>query len=793
MSASHAGVGRTLVCVPKPRFPGKRPRFSGGNQKPSFLSQHKFLDKASVITRLAVAAVVGGALVAGVALPAVGGIGSVMRNAANKFNTLSTPELHQLPVRSELLDRSGKVLAYYYPRGIDRVPVSYSQISPEMRTAIVAIEDSRFYQHGAIDFRGTIRALINDLEHKPIQGGSTLAQQYVKNVEILSAPNPQQAFASATQETIGRKIRELRMAVRAEHTMSKDDILAGYLNVAFFGNEAYGVEVAAERYFSTTAGKLTLPQAALLAGVVEDPTKYDPVLHPANALARRNVVLARMYQLHDISYATERAALKAPLGLNQSIPQSGCTSKSARYAAYLCDYVVAVIKHDSAYKKVWARLNGSGGLIITTTLDPQDQKAADHAVDHILPPPPSRFNPGQNADTEVLIQPGTGKVRAIAIDRRYGVGPGQNIVDYAVGPQYDGTGGVQIGSTGKVYTMVTALEQGVPFGYSKTVGFSASVGGFTNCEGHYLAPWSLHNDESERGGHYTLYTGTTFSINVFFAYLEQKVGLCNVVRTAAKMGLTWPDGKSLLKPDRREGHPYSADNDPSFTLGADDVTPMGVAAADATLPARGIFCSPIAITKIVTMTGTNLPVESAHCHRVLSQTVADGANYILQGDLTGLGTAASDAIPRPAASKTGTADNYMSAFFVGYTPDLLGAVWVGNPTNPQTHPMLGYPGSCYRPAGSDTQYCPGSMYGSMAPGNTWMITFLRAALAHPPHNFVPVPQGSPLFSQGNGIVSPTPPAPTHHPVPPPHHPGPGGGHNGGGGGGGGHGGGGGGH
>jgi membrane peptidoglycan carboxypeptidase len=731
---------------------------------------------------LAVAAVVGGALVAGVALPAVGGIGSVIRNAANHFNTLDTPELHQLPVRSEILDRHGKLLAYYYQRGIDRLPVSFAQISPPMRTAIVAIEDSRFWVHGAIDFRGTVRAVVNDLEHKPIQGGSTLAQQYVKNVEILSAPDPQKAFASATQETIGRKIRELRMAVRVEHTMSKDQILAGYLNAAFFGNESYGIESAAERYFSTSAAKLTLTQAATLAGMVEDPTYYDPLQFPSNAKNRRDIVLNRMAQLHDISAATAAAAEQQPLGLNTSVPQqSGCTSKSAKYAAYFCDYVIAVIKHDKAYHKVWTRLNGAGGLIITTTLDKKDQLAANHAVDYILPPPRSPYNPGKNADTEVLIQPGTGQVRAIGIDRRYGTGKGQNLVDYAVGPQYDGGDGVQIGSTGKVYVMVTALEQNLPFGYAKTVPYQATVGGFTNCKGQYLNPWQVHNDESEKGGHYTLYTGTTASINVFFAYLEQKVGLCNVVKTASQMGLTWPNGKSLLKSYHGSS---SADNYPSFTLGSVDVTPMAVAAADATLPARGVFCSPVAIKKIVTTTGTKLPVESANCHRVMSQSVADAANYILQGDLNGLGTATPDNIPGlPAASKTGTADNYMSAFFVGYTPELLGAVWVGNPTDPRKYPMQGT-GSCYHQAFGGL-YCPGFMYGSMAPGNTWMLTFMHADLANPPRYFVPVSPGSPLFSMGNGIVSPNPP-------PPPHHTGGGGGggggghHHGGGGGGGGH-------
>ncbi len=730
------------------------------------MSQHKFLGNVSVVTRLVIASAVGGALVAGIALPTVGMIGTVIRNAADKFNTLSTPELHQLPVRSELLDRHGKLLAYYYPRGIDRVPVTYAQIAPVMRNAIVAIEDSRFYQHGAIDFRGTIRALINNLEHKPIQGGSTLAQQYVKNVEILSAANPQQAFATAAADTAGRKIRELRMAARVEHTMPKNQILAGYLNVAFFGEQSYGVEVGAERYFSTTAAHLTLTQAAMLAGIVQNPSAYDPLVYPKNALDRRNIVLARMAQLHYISAAVAAAAEKQPLGLKPTIPQSGCTSSSAKYAAYLCDYVIAVIRHDAAYKQVWARLNGTGGLTITTTLDRKDQRAANHAVNQILPAPPSSFNPGHNADTEVLIQPGTGKIRAIAIDRPYGTGPHQNTVNYAVGPQYDGGQGVQIGSSGKVYVMVTALEQGLPFGYSKTVPYSAQVTGYTNCKGQpvgQLLPngqlgWQVHNDESEPGGHYSLYTGTTASINVFFAYLEQKVGLCSVVRTAAQMGLTWADGKSLLRPDRREGNLASADNIPSFTLGAVDVTPMAVAAADATLPARGIYCSPIPITKIVTTSGTRLPVESAHCHRVMPTVIADAGNYILQGDLNGHGTATADAIPRPAAAKTGTADNYMSAFFVGYTPDLLGAVWVGNPTDPRLHPMQGT-GSCYRASGG--LYCPGFMYGSMAPGNTWQITFLRAALAQPPRNFVPVPPSSSLFSLGDGIVSPTPP-PHHH-------------------------------
>jgi membrane peptidoglycan carboxypeptidase len=725
------------------------------------------LRKIGVAGQLALLAVISGMLAAALVLPAVGVAGMAVRNAANKFNTLSTPELGQLPVRSQILDDHGKLLAFYYPRGIDRVPVTFAQIAPVMRTAIVAIEDSRFWEHGAIDFKGTVRAVVNNLEHKAVQGGSTLAQQYVKNVLILSSANPQQEALSAASGTVSRKLRELRMAVEVEHQMTKDDLLAAYLNVAPFGGEIYGIEVASEHYFHTSAADLTLPQAALLAGMVDNPTLYDPVQNPTGVMHRRDVVLARMLQLGDITKAQELQAEAVPAGLHIKLQQAGCTASSAMYAAFFCDYALAVMKHDAAFKQAWARLQGTGGLTVYTTLDRKDQIAALNAVNYEMPAPPSGINPGKNAEAEVMIQPGTGDVRAIGIDRPYGMGPGETTVNYAVGPQYDGTtDGVQIGSTGKVYTMVAALEQGIPFGYSKNVPFQAAVGPFSSCTGAYVNPWQVHNDESEPGGNYTLYTGTTDSINVFFAYLEQKVGLCNVVKTAAQMGLTWPDGTSLLKPYNGNS---SADGTASFTLGSDGVAPIDVAAADATLPSRGIYCHPIPVTKIVTSTGSTLPVESAGCHRALSSAVADAANYILQGDLNGHGTATVDQIPHPAAAKTGTADQYRSAFFVGYTPDLLATVWAGNPIDPVKYPMSGYPGSCYR-AG-----CNGFMYGSMAPGNTWQISFLHANLDPSAPSFVPVDPASPLWSLGDGLVAPHPKA-TATPTP-------GGGRRGGGGGG----------
>ena len=729
-----------------------------------------------------------GLIVAAVAVPAVGGIGILARDAANKFNNLAVPALGQLPVRSEILDRHGHLIAYYYPDNIDRVPVSYGQIAPVMRQAIVAIEDARYYQHGALDFKGTLRALVNNVEHNPVQGGSTLAQQYVKNALILTATTSAQK-ADAIQDTTARKIRELRIAIKVEHELTKDQLLAAYLNAAYFNNHAIGVELAAERYFSTTASRLTLTQAALLAGMVENPAQYNPLAFPRNARTRRNMVLTRMAQLHYITPARARAAERASLGLHPSTLalQSGCTSRSARDAAFFCDYVQSVMKNDPAYHDAWTQLNKTGGLKIYTTLNEQDQRAAQHAVDYMVPPPPSQYNPAGNAAAEVLIQPGTGKVRAIAVDRPYGNdrAAGQDNVDYAVDSKYDGGVGVQTGSSSKIFTLLTALKQGYPFGFSLKIVSPSSIAGYTNCHGQDAGVYTLSNAEgaTPKPETFTLYNGTTESINVFFAHLEQRVGLCNVVKTAVSLGDHRADGRSLFqgvgKPGRA-GYQYPADDIPSFTLGSINVSPMTMAAAYATVAARGVFCSPIAIGKIVTMSGGLLPVKSAGCHRVISTAIADAATHILQGVMVSPGTAADDDVIRdgvviPQAGKTGTADDFEYAAFAGFTPRLTGYVSMFNPKGPISHPMEGYPGSCYR-AG-----CVNEVFGANA-GQIWQLTFEHADLGRGIANFVPVPADSIFYSKGDGVSSPTPVKHTKTPAPGPTT---GPGHGGGGGGGGG--------
>jgi membrane peptidoglycan carboxypeptidase len=705
--------------------------------------------KVGIGVRIILYAVVAGLLAGGLAIPAVGAVGLVTRNQTNSFNNMKTGVIGQLPVRSEILDSQGGLLAYVYPRGIDREPVSFNQISPIMRKAIVAIEDSRFYQHGAIDVRGTIRAIVYDLEHKQVQGGSTLTQQYVKNALILTAPNTQMA-EEATSETLSRKIKELRLAIEVERKMTKNQILAGYLNAAFFGtfygNQAVGVGAAAERYFDTTAAKLTLPEAAMLAGMVENPALDNPVTDPTAAIKRRNVVLARMAQLHVISQASAVAAGKRGLGLHLSPLQTGCTSGSAKVAAFFCDYVVSVLKQDSAYSKAWNVLNTTGGLKIITTLSRQDQLAAKQAVNYMVPQPPNGANPGGNADSEVVIQPGSGHIKAIANDRSYGTNPRtQTLINYAVNSPYDGGVGVQTGSSSKLFTLITALEQGVPFGFPQTVPAATTLTGFTNCKGEPTGPWNVINDSPSEKGGYTLYNATAQSVNIYFGMLERKVGLCNVVKTAAAMGVTRADGKSLLKWDHGQ---VPADNLPSFTLGSVNVSPMSMAAAYATVAARGVYCTPIAVSSIISQTGARLPIQKPDCHQVIPAGVADAASYVLQSVLT-VGTAAGLGIGRPAAGKTGTSDNFDFAAFGGYTPTLAGYVSTFNPVDPVSHPMSGI-GSCYR------EGCPGEMFGADAPAHTWQMTFLHANLGAPA-GFVMSDIPGELWSMGTGVNNPAPP------------------------------------
>lgn len=779
-----------LYVSPARCVPHKRTSYWTGRRTLGRVQLGEIVTRTSVLGRLVTFAAIGGVLAAAMVLPIVATTGVLVRNEADKFTTLSLTA-QGLPQRSEILDRNGNLLAYvygvdvpYYSTatkagvvqyfGWDRQPVTYGQIAPNMVNALVGIEDSRYWAHGAIDLRGTIRAAVNDLQHQPVQGGSTIAQQYVKNVLLLKAEmaDNSQGVTAAAADTLSRKLNELRMAVASEHQQSKQDIVAGYLNDAFFDNNAYGVEAAAETYFDTSAGKLTVTQAATLAGIVENPSEYDPIAHPGTALTRRNTVLYRMATTNNgLTMAQFKVDEAKPLGLHVAIPQSGCQSSSVGTAGFFCQYVEEVFLNDPAYGKTplaRAKLLATGGLKIYTTLNQKDQQAANNAVNYVMPTNSGYYNPSHNADTEAVVQPGTGQIEAMAEDRSYGTDRGQTEINYAVNTAYGGSTGVQTGSSSKLFTLITALKQGVPFGFQLTVPGSTTVTGYTNCEGGpagtttsgVVGGYDVSNAEGPGKSTDSLYTGTTNSINVFYAELEKKVGLCNVVHTAVDLGMTRADGTPLLSWDGKNVPP--ADNFPSFTLGSVNVSPLSMASAYATVAARGTYCSPVAMTKVVASSGHTLAVPSANCHRVLSTDVADAVNYILQGVLT-TGTAGNigGLTGREAAGKTGTSNVESNngtpyAAFAGYTPSLVGYVSVFNPISP-TGDTMANQSACYR-LESGIQSCPGEMFGADAPGSTWHMSFDHADLG-PVTYFVPVSPDSPFLSMGDGTVVIQPPTP----------------------------------
>ncbi len=731
--------------------------------------------KTSAIGRLIVMAALGGVLAAAIALPVVAASGILVRNTADKFTAL-TVDASSLPQRSAIFDRQGNLITYVYGvdlgkgrtyTGINRAPVAYGKISPNMRKAIVAIEDDRFWAHGALDVKGTFRALVNDLEHKPIQGGSTLEQQYVKNVLVLESPDDPAAQQAATADNLSRKLDQLRMAVQIAHSMSKEQILAGYLNDAYYGSGAWGIEAAAETYFNTSAAKLTMLQAATLAGIVENPTAYDPRTNPATSATRRNTVLARIAATSPgaLSPAEAQVLEQKKLVLHNGAKQSGCTANTVGIDGFFCDYVIHTLLLDhqlGATTEDRAKLLATGGLSIHTTLSPEDQSSATSAVNYVMPEYSSTYNPAGNADTEVLIQPGTGAVRAIAEDRPYGTGKGETEVDYAVNSQYGGGAGVQTGSSSKLFTLITALQQGVPFGYQATVPGSQVVSGFYDCAGDPTGTYEgqtgvfdVNNSEGPGTSTYSLYTGTTGSINVFFAHLEQKVGLCNVVHTAMDLGMTRVDGKSLLASDgTKANYQPPADQLPAFTLGVVNVSPMSMAAAYAVPASGGTYCKPVVLTKIMDDEGKSLPVPSAGCHRVISTEIASAVNYILQGVLGPGGTADGlELAGYQAAGKTGTSnvasgDGTPYAAFAGYTTALTGYVSVFNPLSPVVKTMTNT-SACFREETGE-QYCPAEMFGANAPGSTWHMTFDHAYLTGS-EDFAAVPPTSALWSMGNGM------------------------------------------
>lgn len=692
---------------------------------------------------LTLTSMVVGVLLVGLLLPSLAAFGLVANGGSTQFQSIpSALTRPPLPQQTVLLNADGSRLATLYYQ--DRVEVPIDEIATIMQRAVVAIEDSRFYSHSGFDLRGTGRALVSTLSGQAVQGGSTITQQYVKNILVASARTDAEA-AAATARNPARKLRELRYALAIERVMSKEEILAGYLNIAYFGGGAYGVESASIRYFSKSAKNLTLAEAALLAGLVQQPYRLDPLRNPDLAEERRLVVLNRMVELDMISREEADAAAATPVSelLHPTTRRNGCTSA---IAPFFCDYVVQVIRSSPAFGDTLAERDAmlrQGGLTITTTLDLRAQKAAQWGVNKYIPP---KDKSGKAAAIS-MVKPGTGDIIAMAQNRKWGTsGRGNTTYNYNVERSMGGTIGMQAGSTFKVFVLAAAIEQGIASKLKIDSPAVKEFRNFSNCtNGDIFPPYTVRN--STRSGVFNMRQGTAYSVNTYFMALEEKTGLCRPVEIAESVGVRLGGGGPLNEV-------------PSFVLGSNEVTPLGVANAYATFAAHGLYCQPRVITSAVDRWGTQLPIGAPSCNQVISREVADGVTDMLRevtdGELPGR-TGARMALDRPTAGKTGTTNDSAAVWFTGYTPDLAAAVWVGDPRGGSAFPM--------KDITINGVYFA-QVFGSLLPGPIWRHAMKGALEGKPAAQFeLELPPNVTRSDWRNPTPTPTPTACNIEPCP----------------------------
>jgi membrane peptidoglycan carboxypeptidase len=645
--------------------------------------------------------VLAGICLAGLLFPVVGGAGLIGKRGADEFlalpSKLATPPLAQ---RSRLLDRNGRVIASLFTE--NRVQVTLVQVPKIAQDALIAIEDSRFRDHRGIDVKGTMRALANNSSTGSVQGGSTLTQQYVKNVLIESA-RTKAGQQAAREKSLHRKLQEARYALALEQTMTKDEILEGYFNIAYFGNGVYGIGTAAAHYWGIPVTKLTLAQGALLAGMVQNPRKYDPQVNAKNAVARRNVVLGRMRDLGYITAKQATAASRAGLGLKVTNVRSGCEAPGVT-APFFCDYVRRYLEDGPAGAALGTTRQErqeallAGGLTIRTTLDPKVQQAAQKAVDQQVPRTDA-FGAAAVAD---VVEPGTGAVRAMAVDRGFGGRKGETKVNLAIG----GSLGFFPGSTFKVFTLARALQLGI----SPQLKLHAPVKYCAKAFEYRLADGSCPGNAGDsESGTFTMVKATWESVNTYFIQLAERTGIDAPLALAEAMGVRGVD--------RTFGGAHLHHYPSSIIGGADGVSPLAMAGAYATFAARGQFCPPSPITAVISSEGKAIDLPENPCSQVMEQETADTVTSILRGVIDGPAkgrTGSGASIGRPAAGKTGTTDESKAAWFVGYTPQLATAVWVGKPT---PTPMRGVTinGRRYK-----------AVYGGSLPAPIWKQVMLGA-------------------------------------------------------------------
>ncbi|MFI7491527.1 transglycosylase domain-containing protein [Micromonospora echinaurantiaca] len=641
------------------------------------------------------AGVLAGLVLAVAALPGNLLFGFAAKAALGSYAAL--PEALRTPAtpqRSYLYANDGKTLITTF-YDVNRSDVPLSEIAPVMRQAIVAAEDRRFYSHGGADLRGLFRALVANVSGGGTeQGGSTLTMQYVRNVLKTDPSRTAEERAAATEQTVGRKLQEIRYAGALEERLGKDEILNRYLNIAYFGSGAYGVAAASQRYFGKSPADLTLAEAALLAGLVQSPEAYSPIDGDADAaLERRGYVLDSMVETGAIT-AEQAAQTKAEkLTLRPTAQPNGCTAVAQGHDdwGFFCDYLrqwwlaqpefgATVEEREQALRR--------GGYTVVTSLDPQVQATAQREATKI-------YGYGNKRAVPIAaVEPGTGRVLAMAVNRHYSLDPnpdGQANHPNTVNPLISGgdsVDGYQAGSTFKLFTMLAALEAGKPL----ATGFDApsrlptryAAEGEGSCDGR----WCPANANPEwMDGYRMMWDGFGRSVNTYFVWLAEQVGPEKVVQMAQRLGITF-----RADSDAELAREHAGDWG-SFTLGVAATTPLDLANAYATVAAEGTWCAPLPVVSVTAPDGERVPVGDPSCKRVLDADVARAATDAARcpvgqqspyGQCNGGTATAVNRIldGRPVAGKTGSSERNATETFVGFTPQVAVAGIAANPDDP---------------------------------------------------------------------------------------------------------------
>ncbi|MEV0457023.1 transglycosylase domain-containing protein [Catellatospora methionotrophica] len=639
------------------------------------------------MTRLTLLAVVAGAVVAAGAMPAAALANWAVEKSAPAYDTL--PEVLKHPTTAQasyLYANDGKtVVTTFYDE--NRRDVTLAEVAPVVPQAVVAAEDARFYSHHGVDLKGVLRAVVaNGASGGVSQGASTLTMQYVRNVLKSDPSLSTQERAEATEQTPTRKIREARYALAVEKELSKSQILERYLNIAYFGSGAYGIYAAAHTYFSKDPAQLTLSEASLLAGLLQSPEADSPLNGGTErALARRDYVLTAMTGTGAITAAqAETAKANTPVVKRGSSPND-CTASRQGWG-FFCDYFRSWWRDqdtfgDTAEDREQALRQG--GYRIVTTLDPKIQNAAQAQITKVYAYTNKRALP------MAVVEPGTGKVLALAVNRRYSAATGAGNTMNQLVAGGSGIHGYQAGSTFKMFTMLAALEAGRTLDTrfdapSRLVTAWPEAPGPASCDGF----WCPRNaNPAYMDGERDMWTGFGRSVNTYFVWLEQQVGADKTIEMAQRLGVRFrhPDNASHAASD--------AAGWGSFVLGVSLTTPLDLANAYATLAADGVYCTPLPVAAVTDGTGRQLDIAKSTCAPAITPEVAraatdaarcpvgqDGAFGRCDG---GTAQAVSGLLGgRAVAGKTGSSTDNMTESFVAYTPQLAAAAIAANPDTP---------------------------------------------------------------------------------------------------------------